>query len=81
MEENDLFMGLIQTKRYAWWGRAGAECDCAVADVRDVDGVSGRVHCWAAGYVQDIVAAGSRAFVVGRLVAWAADLVDPKCDV
>jgi hypothetical protein len=74
-------MGLIQTRRYAWWGRAGAECDCAVADVRDVDCAGGRVYCWAAGYVQDAVAAGSRAFVVGRVVAWPAVVVDPKCDV
>ena len=74
-------MVLIQTKRYAWWGRPGGECDCAVADVCDVDGAGWRVHCGAACYVQNVVTAGGGDFVVGRVVAWTAVIVDPKCDV
>lgn len=74
-------MVLIQTKRYAWWGRPSAECDCAVADVRDIDGASWRVHCGTAGHVQDVVTTRGRDFVVGRMVVWTAVIVDPKCDV
>ena len=76
-------MVLIQTKRYTWWWRSGAECDCTVADVCDVDGVAWRVYCRITCDLQDVVKARGRVSVVGRLVAWAAvvEIRNPTCKI